>query len=168
MLFKANECPAEDKENVPSVDGELVCSAGGGRSGRSQARAARPVVARYGGGGSRRLVVLNVYCYFCSLHELKEGLLDTLPTDVPAVGCFSSRDLVKLIQDHNPVLGSSRVVARFDQESLDAALDVLAYVTGLRERVAVGNCEWDVELLAQGPRAPLSIPGGRRRSWLGQ
>lgn len=133
MFFKANESPAEDKENVPCVNSELVCSAGGGRSGRSQARAARPVVAGYGGGGSRRLVVLNVYCYFRSLHELEEGLLDTLPADVPAVGRLSSRDLVKLVQDYNPVLGRSRVVTRFDQESLDATLDVLTYVAGLRK-----------------------------------
>lgn len=163
MFFETNESPAEDKENVPCIDGELVCSAGGGRSGRGQARAARTVVARYRGGRPRGLVILDVYCYLCSFYELEKGLLDTLPTDIAAVGCFSSRNLVKLIQDHNPVLGRSRVVARLDQESLDTALDVLAYVAGLRERVAVAYCERNVELLAQGPRAPLSISDGRRK-----
>lgn len=167
VFFEANESSAEDKENVPCVDGELVCSARGRRGGRGQARAARPIVARNRGGGPRGLVLLDVYCYFCSFHKLEKGLLDTLATDVPAVGCFSSRDLVELIQDHNSVLGRSRVVARFDQESLDTALDVLAYVTGLREGVAVAYCERDVELLAQGPAAPLSISGERLRrlSW---
>lgn len=167
MFFKADEGPTKDKQNVPCVDGVLICSTRSRWRGRSQARAAGSVVARYGGDRSWGLVVLNIDCHFCSLHELEKGLLDTLPTDIPAIRCLSSGDLVKLVQDHDAILSRFRVVVRLDQEPLDTALNVLTNVAGLREGVAVAYSGWDVELLAQGPGVPLSISAAGA-GWLGE
>ena len=49
------------------------------------------------------------------------------------------------------------IVVRLDEESLDACLDILPNVAGLREGVAVGYCEGDVELLAQCPAEALAL-----------
>lgn len=46
------------------------------------------------------------------------------------------------------MLGRLGVVVRFDEESFDATFDILAYVTGLCEGIAVGYRKGNVELLA--------------------
>ena len=76
--------------------------------------------------------------------------MDSLAADVPAVDGFFLRDLVELVEDDDAVFGSLDVVVGFDQEALDAGLDVLADVAGLCEGVAVADGERDVELLAEG------------------
>lgn len=77
-------------------------------------------------------------------------MLDALAAHISARGCFSSCNLVELIEDNDPVLGSSDIVVCFNEESFDAGFDVLSDVTGLCEGVAVANRERDLDLLAEG------------------
>lgn len=47
------------------------------------------------------------------------------------------------------MFGRLGVIVCFDEESFDTAFDVLAYVAGLCERIAIAYCKGNVEFLAQ-------------------
>ena len=90
------------------------------------------------------------YIHDRALHHPQKGLLDALAADVAAVHGLALGDLVELVEHDDALLGGLDVVVGLDQEPLDARLDVLADVAGLREGVAVAYRKGNVDRLAQG------------------
>lgn len=78
-------------------------------------------------------------------------MLYALSADIAAMGRLSPSDLVELVKDDDAILCSLGVVVGFYEKSLNASLDVLPDVAGLREAVAVAYGKRNVQLLAECP-----------------